>query len=91
MQLTEPGECYIPDVTDPTPPVFIYARDFVSALIGPFDTKEAAYAHIVFCCGRGDGATMQIVDDPEELAKIKEEWAPMDVTVVEDLQFNPEG
>jgi hypothetical protein len=71
-------------------PVYIYAQDFVSALIGPFDSKEAAYAHIVFCCGRGDGATMQVVDDPEELAKIKEEWAPMDVSVEEDLKFNPE-
>lgn len=44
---------------------FINAEDLVCALIGPFDTKDAAEAHIQFCIDRGDGADMEVITETE--------------------------
>ena len=37
----------------------------VSVLVGPFDCKDAADAHIEFCEERGDGATMRAITKEE--------------------------
>lgn len=36
------------------PPFFVYCADLCDALIGPFDTVDAANEHIEFCRARGD-------------------------------------
>lgn len=41
---------------------YIYAEDFVAALIGPFLTMDAAERHVEFCKKRGDAATMKILN-----------------------------
>lgn len=44
---------------------WIWAEDLVAAMIGPFDTREEAEAHIKFCEDRGDGAEMKVINGVE--------------------------
>lgn len=42
---------------------FLFGSDLVSALVGPFDSVDAAKAHAKFCEARGDAAVMRVVSE----------------------------
>lgn len=47
---------------------YVYAEDLASALIGPFDDRAAAEAHVVFLAERGDAAEGRVVTEAEAAA-----------------------
>lgn len=69
---------------------YIYAEDLCSALIGPFDTKEDAEAHVKFCKERGDCATMDILTADEADRGSKMQEIGMRLTPEEDRRWNAE-
>ena len=69
--------------------VWIYAEDFVSALIGPFYDLADANEHVEFLKQRG--AKTELITDTARLEKIQRDWQPMVFTPAEDREFNPEA
>jgi hypothetical protein len=63
--------------------MYIYAEDFVGALVGPFDSEDDANTHIQLCKERGDGAEMRVVTD-QEAADIEDANPGMLKMTVED-------
>ncbi len=47
------------------PKYFVYGEDMAAALVGPFQTVEAALAHVSFCEARGDADPGRVVDEVE--------------------------
>jgi hypothetical protein len=41
--------------------MYVFGEDMASALVGPFDTREEAQAHVAFCEARGDGARHEVI------------------------------
>lgn len=66
---------------------YILAEDFASALIGPFETLDAASSHIAFCMERGDAADMQIINSSE--AAVERLDIGIEMTAEEDRNFVP--
>jgi hypothetical protein len=67
---------------------YVFAEDFCSCLVGPFDTKEEAEAHLVWCRDvRNDGATMEVVSEfiGERLVAV----ADSKMTPAEDKAWDP--
>lgn len=70
---------------------WVYAEDLVSALIGPFDNRAEAEAHVEFCAERGDASEAEgntrILTD-EEVAPLRG-TVGMIMTPDEDRNYDP--
>jgi hypothetical protein len=57
------------------PKFFIFGEDYAAAIVGPYESRSAAAAHVRMAKKRGDGAENRVVTEAE-LPALREEYEP---------------